>query len=88
MEFDLINSLVLGVNTGDEEDLDSFFQPFVYEKILKFYFKCGRVCHQINACSFIFVPQQEVNAGNSASSSSHLSSEDNLESEMEMIYGP
>lgn len=83
-----MSPLAPGVNVGDEDELDSFFQPFVNEKIPKVCFKCGRVGHQINACLFVSVPQQEINLENSASSSPPLRSEDNLESGVEKMYGP
>lgn len=33
VELDLTKPIVLGVNVGEEEDLEFFFQPFVYEKL-------------------------------------------------------
>lgn len=50
VEVDLTKSLVPGTNVSIEGEANSFFQPFVYEKIPKICFGCGCVGHQLVNC--------------------------------------
>lgn len=50
VEVDLSIPIALGVNVGKEDDTKSFFQPFVYKKLLQICYRPGRIGHRLVNC--------------------------------------